>query len=45
MRHVNLYKGVIYNVKCSEIILVCYVAVILPRKDFCFANLKFKAHN
>ena len=28
-----------------KIVLSCYVALILPMKDFCSANLMFRAHN
>ena len=42
----NLYQ---FISKCHshswKIILSCYVAVILQMKDFCSANLTFRAHN
>ena len=37
------------TLKCNlhgwKIVVSCYVALILPMKDFCSANLMFRAHN
>lgn len=37
----NLNESVIYN----EVILICYVIMILPTEDRCSDNLKFRAYN
>ena len=34
-----------YHLHSGEIILSCYVALILQMKDLCSANLTFRAHN
>jgi len=42
--YISLYQNVIL-IHSWKIILNCYVAVILQMKDFCSANLTFRAHN
>jgi len=48
-RRPTFFKFISAYIKMSftqlEIILSCYVGVILQMKDFCSANLTFRAHN
>ena len=39
--YLNLYEC---HLQRSKIILACYVTVIFLIKDYCSANLKFRAH-
>ena len=34
-----------HHLHSGKIILSCYVALMLQMKDFCSANLTFRAHN